>query len=267
MRMALWAGMAAAALLAGCSDDIQDPVQGEGTAPAAAADPDSPEPLIFENNEWRDDYLREFKYNWPAAVSAVPALVQRFTAERDAALAEQKQDFEAALREFGGGDCTGCVNRSFEKSWQVVADLPRFLSLSASLYFYTGGAHGNGGYDALVWDREAEAVLAPEDFFVSPAAVQAALGEAWCKGLSRERKKRLGEDYSEDGFFPCPEVAELTVLLGSSDKQVFNRIGLIAAPYVAGSYAEGTYEVTLPVTPKVIEAVKPKYRAYFAAPK
>jgi hypothetical protein len=54
------------------------------------------------------------------------------------------------------------------------------------------------------------------------------------------------------------------VLLGSSNKRRFNRIGLIASPYVAGSYAEGQYEVTLPVTPKVLAAVKPEYKAAFA---
>jgi len=54
------------------------------------------------------------------------------------------------------------------------------------------------------------------------------------------------------------------VLLGSSDRKAFNRIGLLAAPYVAGSYAEGTYEVTLPVTPAVLQAVKPEYKAAFA---
>ena len=44
----------------------------------------------------------------------------------------------------------------------------------------------------------------------------------------------------------------------------FDRIGLLAAPYVAGAYAEGSYEVTLPVTPKVLAAVKPEYKAAFA---
>lgn len=266
-RTALGAGLTAAAMLAACSANA------EGEAPvapdpiAAASEPADAQAVIFENNELRGEYSREFKYNWPAQVTAVVELVARFTTERDAALAEQKQDFEDSLREFEGSDCIGCINRSFEKVWSVVTDLPRFLSLSASIYFYTGGAHGNAGYDALLWDREARAVLSAEDLFENPAALQNALGDAWCKGLARERKQRLGEDYSEDGFFACPDVSELTVLAGSSDGQTFNRIGLIAAPYVAGSYAEGTYEVTLPVSAKVIEAVKPEYRAYFAVPK
>ncbi len=57
---------------------------------------------------------------------------------------------------------------------------------------------------------------------------------------------------------------ELTPLWGSSNRQAINRIGLIADQYVAGSYAEGPYEITLPVTPAVIAAVKPGNRAAFA---
>jgi hypothetical protein len=145
----------------------------------------------------------------------------------------------------------------------VVADLPRFLSLSASFYEYSGGAHGNGAYDALVWDRRARAAIDPKAMF-NPAALQQALGAQWCARLKAERKERLGENYSDDSVFPCPAIKDLTVLVGSSDKRAFNRIGLLAAPYVAGSYAEGSYEVTLPVTAQVIAAVRPQYKAAFA---
>ena len=97
--------------------------------------------------------------------------------------------------------------------------------------------------------------------------MQEALGEAWCKDLKAERMKRLGENYSEDGIFTCPPIADLTLLPGSSNKQSFDRIGLLAAPYVAGSYVEGTYEVALPVSPKVLAAVKPEYTSAFALAK
>lgn len=269
-RQCLRAGVMLAALaLAACSspeamaeaaNTSQTPPPPAPAAPAAPA----PGTVQFTDNAKQGEAGRDFSYAWPAEVSAVPALTQRFTAERDALLAEQKADWDESLREFAGSDCAGCVNRSFEKTWEVVADLPRFLSLSASFYAYTGGAHGNGAYDALVWDREAKAAFDPKAMFRSPEALQSALGEAWCKALKAERQKRLGPDYSDDGFFQCPPVADLTVLVGSSNKQTFNRIGLLAAPYVAGSYSEGTYEVTLPVTPAVLAAVKPEYKAAFA---
>ena len=239
------------------------------TAPAAPPAPPAPVSgtAQFTDNAKQGEAGREFSYAWPAEVSAVPALTRRFTAERDTLLAEQKADWEESLNEFAGSDCFGCINRSFEKTWEVVTDLPRFLSLSASFYAYTGGAHGNGANDALVWDREAEAAFEPKAMFRSSEALQSALGEAWCKALKTERQERMGADYSDDGFFQCPPVADLTVLVGSSDKRTFNRIGLLAAPYVAGSYAEGTYEVTLPVTPAVLAAVRPEYKAAFALAK
>jgi hypothetical protein len=264
-------GAALAVLLAACSSP-EEVAKGAGvataaTASATASSTASAGAVAFADNATKDDASREFAYNWPAEVSVVPALSERFTAERDKLLAEQKTEWADSLREFAADDCGACTNRSFEKTWEVVADLPRFLSLSASFYVYSGGAHGNGAFDALVWDREAKAAFDPKAMFRSEAALQEALGETWCKALKTERMKRLGADYSEDGIFTCPPIADLTVIVGSSNKQSFNRIGLLAAPYVAGSYAEGTYEVTLPVTPAVLAAVKPEYKAAFALAK
>ena len=236
-------------------------------APNAPAAPFAPAAVTFTDNASQDEASREFSYAWPAEAAAIPALAAQLTTERDKLLAEQKAEWAEALAEFAGQDCVACTNRAFEKSWDVVANLPRYLSLSASFYAYTGGAHGNGAFDALVWDREAGAGLDPKAMFRSQAALQDALGAAWCKALKAEKIDRLGADAGDDSFFPCPPIADLTVLLGSSDRKAFNRIGLIAAPYVAGSYAEGPYEVTLPVTPAVLAAVKPEYKAAFATGK
>jgi len=253
--------------LAGCASPA-DRAKAAGIAQATtsvAAAP--PEAAAFEDKATNDKAIREFSYKWPAAVSAVPALVQRFTAERDQLLAEQKAEWDEAVAEFAGQDCVACTIRSYEKTWQVVADLPRYLSLSASFSIYSGGAHGNRSYDALVWDRETKAAIDPKAMFRSPEVLQDALGAAWCKDLKAERVERLGADNAVDDMFPCPPIAELTVLLGSSNKQTFDRIGLIAAPYVAGSYVEGSYEVTLPVTKPVLGAVKPEYKAAFGQAK
>jgi len=268
-----WPGgpfVAALALaLAACSspDDIAAKT-GTATAEAPPAPPAPPAPapdkVNFEDKATKGDATRDFAYSWPAQVSAIPALAARLTADRDKLLAEQKADWDESLREFADSDCTGCVNRDYAMQWDVVADLPRFLSLSGAWSAYTGGAHGNYAWEALVWDREAKKSFDPKTMFTSPAALQTALGDAWCTALKAERVKKGMAPEDEDGIFPCPPIADLTVLVGSSDRKSFNRIGLIAAPYVAGSYAEGEYEVTLPVTPKVLAAVKPEYKAAFA---
>jgi hypothetical protein len=261
----------ALAVLAACSSP-QEIAAKTGTAPSEtpAAPPappaPAPEKVTFEDNAKKGEAMRDFAYSWPAEVSAIPELTARLTADRDKLLAEQKADWDEALREFADGDCTGCVNRDYAMGWDVVADLPRFLSLSGAWNVYSGGAHGNYAWEALVWDREANKAFDPKAMFTSPAALQGALGPSWCKALKAERVEKLGAEYAadDDGIFPCPPIADLTVLVGSSDGKSFNRIGLIAAPYVAGSYAEGAYEVTLPVSPKVLAVVKPEYKAAFA---
>jgi hypothetical protein len=266
----------ALAMLAACSspeDMAEKTAAAAPGAPATAAAPPAPPTpapakVDFTDNAkqgtGKDAPSRDFAYSWPSAVSAVPELAARFTAERNELLANQKGEWAESLKEFAGQDCFSCVNRDFQKTWEVVADLPRYLSLSAGFYEYSGGAHGNHGSQALVWDREAKTAFDPKALFRSEAALQDALGAAWCKALKAERAKRLGPDFSDDGFFPCPQIAELTVLVGSSNKQSFNRIGLIADPYVAGPYVEGSYELTFPVTPKVLAAVKPEFKAAFA---
>ncbi|MEE4315746.1 MAG: DUF4163 domain-containing protein [Erythrobacter sp.] len=252
-------------LSAGCSspEDMAG-ATATATATAEAGAGAGPEAVAFADNAEKDGGKREFAYAWPAEVSAIPALAESLAAERDKALAGQKADWDTALAEFAGEECAGCKSLSYAKEWKVVADLPRYLSLWSDIYLYTGGAHGNSDFEGLVWDREAGEAIAPEAMFTSEAALQDALGEAWCDALKAEKKTRLGADYSDDGFFPCPKVSDLTLVADSWGKTAFDHILLIAAPYVAGSYAEGPYEVILPVTPAVLDAVRPEYKAAFA---
>lgn len=204
-----------------------------------------------------------FDYAYPAAAGQIGPLrawLEADKARMRAKLAADAATFRADAKK------EGIPFRAYDatKTWKVVTSTPRFLSLSADLSSYTGGAHGMSQSLSLVWDKKAGRQLKATDVFVSPAAIQAAFGAAWCAQLKTERTKRLGADAGQDDFFKCPKLSELTLLLGSSGGRVINRIGLIADPYVAGSYAEGPYEVTLPVTAAVLRAVKPAYRTDFA---
>jgi hypothetical protein len=266
----LYNGMGVAALLLAAAL-LAPRVAAQDGAEAGGEPADLPPGTVqFSDTETRtvagSDVARDFTYLWPAEVAAVPALVRRFTAERAEMLAAQKADFAEGFQWADAEGCFGC-NRSIDRRWEVIADVPRFLVLSGSLYIYSGGAHGNTGFEALVWDRKAMKAFDSRRLFRSRAALQAALGEGWCAGLKAERNARLGEEASAvmdaDDIFPCPPVADLQIFPASSDGQRFDRIDLLAAPYVAGSYAEGIYEVTLPVTPEVLAAVKPRYREAF----
>ncbi len=149
--------------------------------------------------------------------------------------------------------------------WQQVADIPGFQSLSSEIYSFTGGAHGNTGYGALVWDKAAGKELKPVDFFTSSAALGSQIRPTYCKKLDAERRKRRGNDVGDpDGMFnECIDPMEQTLLLGSSNGKSFDRLGIVAGPYAAGPYAEGSYDVTLPVTQAILDQVKPEYKSAF----
>lgn len=212
--------------------------------------------------------LYEFAYGYPAAAAAIPALRAELDRRLDAAQGqlahESRQDRNEAR-----GQAYEYRPHGYEAQWQIVADLPGWLSLSASVYTYSGGAHGMTVSDTLLWDRRAEALRGPVDLFTSKDALRAALRTPFCDALDREREKRRGEPVdraSGDIFSECIDPLDQTLILGSSNGEAFDRIGVLVPPYNAGAYAEGSYEVTLPVTASVMKALKPQYRSAFAIP-
>lgn len=208
----------------------------------------------------------QFEYNYPAEAAAIPSLVaelQADQAKRRRELAAAAKEGQAAAKEDG----SEFNPYSASMNWSVVTNLPGWLSLAGGADEYTGGAHPNHWSQALLWDKAADQSRAATDLFVSRAALAAALRDPFCKALNRERAERRGEPVSadsEDPFDQCIDPTASTVILGSSNKQQFDRIGILIAPYEAGPYAEGDYEITLPVTRAVLAAVKPQYRSVFA---
>lgn len=265
MRVAL--SILPAFALAACSGEeagTAPAARGDSPAVVATATPEEEDSKAEALNFAEESDLYSYEYAYPAEVDAIPELRARFDgelADGKAKLAAQAQEAREEARDQGFP-----YNAYAEGTeWKVVADTPRYLSLSAEIYSYTGGAHPNSGSTALVWDREAKRALKPLDFFTSAEALGEAVKDGFCAALDKERAKRRGEDAEVgiDEFARCPAIGELTVLLGSSNGKGFNRIGFIADPYVAGPYAEGNYDITVPVTAEVLEVVRPAYREAF----
>ncbi|MFC4294583.1 DUF4163 domain-containing protein [Novosphingobium tardum] len=215
--------------------------------------------------EQEDDVL-EFSYAHPAEVGAIPALRARLEGERDAA---QRKAHAAAAADRNSARKEGFPfhKHSLNLTWKVVTSTARFLSLSEELYFFTGGAHGNLGFKGLIWDKQAGREVPVLDMFTSKAALKSAVLKPFCAGLEAARRaKGIVRPPEGDSVFPnCVDpVSQATVILGSSNRRAFDRIGFLMDPYVAGSFAEGSYEVTLPVTSAVLAAVRPAYRDAFA---
>lgn len=252
------------------------PAQSEVATPPVPPVPPTP-PALAERasngartvSEETDDFLLEYAY--PAQAGRIPQL----GALLDRRLENQRTDLArtaAEARRQARSDGFPYNKHSYSAEWKVVADLPRWLSLSNEFSTYSGGAHGNFGLESLVWDKEQRKAMEGIDLFTSPAALEEALGDRFCDALDKERAKKRGpveeeqpEEAGGTSFTDCPKIGELTVLVGSSSGRRFNRLTLYAGPYVAGPYAEGAYEVDLSVDKAVLDAVKPEYRESFAS--
>lgn len=211
--------------------------------------------------------LYTFEYSYPWAVGTIPALKARFDADID----KQRGELAATAKENAAqAKAAGFLFQQHSRSqgWQVVTDLPGWLSLSAVVGSYEGGAHPNHWFDAVLWDRTADVERKAADLFTSREALSAAIRPDFCAAIDRQRAKKREAPVqrgSDEPFSECLDPAAYTVILGSSNGAALDRIGVLVPPYEAGPYAEGDYEVTLPVTAKVLALVKPEFRASFAA--
>ena len=251
---------------AACSDSAEYAdkagVSERATASAAATAAPAAEAYAVEQETER----YQFAYSWPAQVAAEPALAAFLGQKADAMRAELEQEADEDWNSSQGSEWTPRQHSASEE-WQVVADLPGYLSLSGHLATYSGGAHGMYGMQSLVWDREAGAAMKGIDLFNSPVALEQALGNRLCDTLNTAREERRGmqiEEGSDDMFDKCPGLDEASVLVGSSNGKTFDRITVYFGPYVAGAYAEGDYELDFPVTASVVDAVKPAHARAFS---
>ena len=204
----------------------------------------------------------DFSYSWSSEVAAVPALVKRFTADmrkQRAATIAGGREFNAERKKMG----TEPVGYMHSTDITTAGQTPRLLSLRIDVGSYTGGAHGNHGSSALLWERRLGREIAVGDLFLRRTAFANLTRAAFCRALDKERMKRRGERVGGQ-FDECPRYQELAIIPADSGKNSrFDIIRFVASPYVAGPYAEGEYELELPVTLQLIRAMKPLYRASF----
>lgn len=259
-------------LLASCDLINPQPKPTPTPTPSPSASATAPASGARSVEEETDDFL--FAYAYPAQAGNIAKLARLLDARADrlrAQLAEQSAQGRADAR----GNGFPFNKYSTTVKWDVVAETPDYLSLSAQLTSYTGGAHGDYGFDSLVWDKRRNRELQVGEFFTSLAALEEVVGADLCEMLNAERARRRGPTAAEDqataGIAPddpfnsCVPLSDTTLLLGSTNSAKFNRIGVQIGPYVAGPYAEGSWEFTLPVTAQVLASVTPEYREAFAA--
>ncbi|MGX7896746.1 DUF4163 domain-containing protein [Tsuneonella sp. HG222] len=268
MPRVMFLAASAALALAGCrqgqeADESTQPTAsasaGGASASATASSPGQGKSVKTET----DSYT--FEYSYPAQAAAIPALAAWLDADAAKARDELEGEALSAKKESETEDFP-FHQHSFQETWKVVADLPGWLSLSGDFATYSGGAHGMYGLEGYVWDKARARGFKSEELFESPDYLGSTIGDPLCAALNKERAaKGMEPETGPDAVFPaCPSLKEATILVGSSNGKTFDRITVWYGPYVAGSYAEGAYELDFPMTAQMLEAVKPAYRGAFS---
>lgn len=222
---------------------------------AATAAPILASDLIIRNNS------ANLQYSWrvPPEVGIEPKLFEMMHAKAEAGLAAGRAtaDRDAAEAKKAGYPVHQYADIS---NWALAADTPRLLALTGQVYGFTGGAHGNTGYDSVVWDRKLQKQIGVPDLFTDRAKVRTFIEPLVCKALAAERAERRGGVKSSPEFEKCPPLTQATLVPYGGFAPVAYQLRVIFAPYVAGPYVEGSYEITIPWPDAVKPLVRPEYR-------
>jgi hypothetical protein len=198
-------------------------------------------------------------WRWRTAPEAAtqPALLQQL---RSSALAEARKAAADAGRDAASAKKAGFPFRRYEfiTDWSLAADTPRLLALSGLTYAYTGGAHGNTGYTAKIWDKTTKRAIPIDALFSDWPRARKLIEPAYCRALAEEQKRRGGNPVG-DGV-PCPKLSEQPIVPWGDLGTRAGQFRVLVAPYVAGSYAEGSYLITVAWPDALKSLVKPVYR-------
>jgi hypothetical protein len=130
--------------------------------------------------------------------------------------------------------------------WTITAVTPNLVSLRNRWFDDTGGAHPDHGSDVLIWDRVHNVQLLQSDLFRPDVNTQA-LDALLCQKITVARQARLGP--ADSRSWSCPTWSDSHAVLVPSTRPY--RIGgmmFLFDPYVIGAYAEGEYELLIPLS-------------------
>ena len=248
-------------LCGACSKQAASTNQDKPTPPKASVAAASA-PKAFAVDE--RNALVEFHFGWSAEAAAVPQLVERFRSQMLKSKAEliAAAEEDKAFREREGFDFNAFMSTT---DYETAGQSARLLSLSVESGSFTGGAHGNYGVGSLLWDRVDKKEIQPSDLFAEPANMDRLLTQRWCDALNKAREEKRGEQPGGGGIFDdCPPLDKIAIIPGDEDGNGrFDRLMMVASPYVAGPWVEGAYEIELVATPDLVAALKGIYRTSF----
>ncbi|MGZ8998456.1 MAG: DUF3298 and DUF4163 domain-containing protein [Allosphingosinicella sp.] len=228
---------------------------------AASAGQQSKAPVVPPGSEVIERSTRDynFAYNYPAEAAAVPAIDSLLRKDAREAEAQTRRFAKESRREAGRADRPFLVHE-YREEWRTDANLTELLALSGAIYTFTGGAHGNTRFVTFLWDRSAAQRIEFRDLFSDSHAALGALQRQYCPLLETERRERLD---GEEGRTDCPDVADQPIAVVAGPSGLIEGFRILIEPYAAGSYAEGTYEIDVPLSDELLRLVRARFAAAF----
>ncbi len=218
------------------------PPQSAATAAPVAPPPAAPAlPLAFKQT----DPAADVALTLPAEIGRYPALHAALY-DREVALLKDFAIRAEADRKSTVGEFPWRQYAS-ERQWTVAAATSKLIGLRGTWFDYTGGAHPNHGATAILWDAGANNELKSAALFRRDADM-GVLDKAICDAVVLAKRNREGAMPLDD-VFSCPKWSETVLALAPSTE--VGKIGGLAVlidPYVVGPYAEGDYEVVIPLS-------------------
>ena len=154
--------------------------------------------------------------------------------------------------------------------WSVVAEAGDVMSLEGFVFTYTAGAHGNYFTDARLYDSLTGERIRLSEFFNEPqASVQDHINRVWI-GVAEQKILKAGgrgnlnalAGEAQELVSPDMVLAALVSFAPSTEPGKFGGYTVHFAPYEIGSYAEGSYHVTVPQS-VFHHRLKPRYANLF----
>ena len=240
---------ALAAGLSACNRD-REPAAPDAAAPvgqgATVTPADAAAPMAFES---KTPYA-DVRLTLPDAIKRQTDLHARLYAEEVRLLREFAEGAQGELTEAGADT----DRPKFEKTITVTAALEtgKLFSLKRVDFDYSGGAHPNTLSSGILWDKALKRRLGLADLFRKNADLTI-LDEALCSAINTAKRARVPDSASISlGGRPgasCPRAVDTPFVLapGTVNGKAAGLIFLIGA-YQVGPYAEGGYEIAIPVT-------------------
>jgi hypothetical protein len=180
--------------------------------------------------------LLDFRFGWPAEADGIPGLRtelrRRMNTSRAEALAGARLSRDSAREAH-----VPFYREQYDTVWSVEAGNTRFLSLTADNRTDQNGAHPNRDFDALIWDRSRGRATSAAALL--GRAALGAMNARYCSALNAMIAARGGEPAGR-----CPPLAERALSFSDRDHDGrFDTLHVLVAPYVAASYADGSFVV------------------------